>query len=362
METKKETTLIFPKSGSNLYLSCEAVMSDSIAEHLVADDAPIPPFEEAQARLILSLTGDVLSFERCPRQYGFQKIRGYSAARATQEFIGTFAHRCLERAVTFHRNHRVPPDNAEMARLMGDVKDLLKDQRRRPHSWKIVEQIGLRLMRLNRTFADRGVYERVLDTERALQSGMPDFVLEGRVDVIQHGDDAIELWDYKAMRDPRRTLLSSNDLERRAATKNLRNYELQLRLYAHLHEQAYGVRPTDCRLLFLNEIQLPKKDLDTSWHDYEPDALAESEWNDAVEQRRGDDPGLFFSIDLNEGAVEEAVNSFCKVGQKILEYRESDHWPAPEVENLPDKGTCDACDFRWSCPSACQAHGYDKRL
>ena len=90
-------------------------------------------------------------------------------------------------------------------------------------------------MRLNRTFEERGIYAKIVDTERLLQTDKEEFVIQGIVDVIQQSETQYELWDYKATRNPYRDLKSKSKVDRRAAGDRLEDYTLQLRLYAYLH-------------------------------------------------------------------------------------------------------------------------------
>jgi hypothetical protein len=45
-----------------------------------------------------SVTGDVLSYRRCKRQYGFFRRRGYTSAQSGQLYFGTVIHETLDRA------------------------------------------------------------------------------------------------------------------------------------------------------------------------------------------------------------------------------------------------------------------------
>lgn len=321
---------------------------------------PVPPYRETEMKLVLSLTGDILAFRRCARQYGMQSVRGFALAHATQEFVGTFAHRSLARAFRHYREQRRAPTNAEMAGILNDVRELLREQKRRPHSWDVVRKVGCRVMRLNRSFETFGVYERIVDSERSLQTDDEEFVIQGRVDVIQRGA-GIELWDYKATQDPRRGIVSnrrgrSADIDRAAAQERLADYTLQLRLYAHLHREVYGEAPTACRLVFLNEIEVEDDAPDSV--DYGARAVTASFWK--PEGGPAEQPGLFFSVAVGAQEVSQAVTGFRETGRAILSARRQDAWPAPQM--LPDTATCDACDLRYSCAPACVVHGYDRHL
>jgi hypothetical protein len=200
----------------------------------------------------------------------------------------------------------------------------------------------------------------MVDTERSLQTDDEEFVIQGRVDVIQRGD-GIELWDYKATQDPRHVILSggrgrSAEVDRAAARDRLADYTLQLRLYAHLHHEVYAEAPTACRLVFLNEIDVEKDPVD--WSAYKAAPVDPSFWK--PDEGSTDRPRLFFSVSVGEQEVSAAITGFRETGRAILSARRQDAWPAPST--LPDTATCDACDLRYSCAPACALHGYRRQL
>lgn len=337
---------------------------------LTPRNGEVPPFEAVEGKPVLSLTGDILSYSRCPRQYGLQKVRGFAPARMTQEFIGSFAHQALDRAFRhFVRTHQAPT-NEEMAQILVDVKELLRDQRRFPHSWTVANNVAFRIMRLNRSFDARGVYARIVDTERTLQADAPTYVIQGRVDVIQASGQELELWDYKATKNPRRVLgpvsrgrRGPSEIDLRAAHARLREYDLQLRLYAYLHERVYMQRVARCKLLFISEVMLPSASLPedrTQWSQFAAQPLSDDEWQDTSDAQGGS--GLFYSVQIGEEQVDDALQQFGGVAARIIECRRNDVWPAPEVAQLPDKATCDACDGRWTCPTADSQHDYRSRI
>jgi hypothetical protein len=322
----------------------------------------IPPYRETEMKLVLSLTGDILAFRRCARQYGLQSVRGFALAHATQEFVGTFAHRSMARAFRYYREKGRAPTNLEVATILSDVRELLREQKRRPHSWDVVQKVGCRVMRLNRSFDTYGVYERMVDTERGLQTDDEEFVIQGRVDVIQRGSE-IELWDYKATQDPRRMPVAGRrgrgaEIDRAAAQARLADYTLQLLLYAHLHREVYQEAPTACRLVFINEIKVDDEAAD--WAQYNARPVGADAWK--PDDSASDQPGLFFSVSVGEDQVLTALSGFRETGRAILAARRRDAWPAPDEARLPDTATCDACDLRYSCGPACAVHRYDQHI
>jgi hypothetical protein len=278
-------------------------------------------------------------------------FRGFAPTTATQEFIGAFAHRSISRAVKFFLNTGSAPSDGDMAELMEEVRKALKSEGARPQRWQSVARTGFQLMRLNRSLAESGTYERIVDSERVLKSFEETFVAEGVVDVIQMNDiDNIELWDYKASSNP--ASLSpdfDSDLDKVARAARLKDYVLQMCVYAHLHEQNYGVAPMVCRLLFINEI--PLCDLrKVGWAEYSAEPIPGFAQPDSSN-------GLFLTITTADGGLMGPVlDDFYATACQIMECMGRDEWDAPRV--LPGQKVCDVCDFRWSCQPACSVFGY----
>ena len=58
----------------------------------------IPRYKGEGGSPRLSLTSDILDHRKCQRKYGLYKVRGFEASAPTAEFVGTFAHRSMEKA------------------------------------------------------------------------------------------------------------------------------------------------------------------------------------------------------------------------------------------------------------------------
>lgn len=314
----------------------------------------IPNYEMSESKPVLSLVGDILSYRRCKRQYGLTHFRGFHSAFATQEFVGTFAHRCLSNCFKFYQKNERAPADKDIVKIFYEVREILKTQGRRPHSWHIIRGTGLRLMRLNKTFEERGIYDKIVDTERMLQTDKEEYVIQGIVDVIQQSKDYYELWDYKATKNPYKDLESKSDIDRRAAEARLKDYGLQLRLYAYLHHRVWDIKPSECKLLFINEVKLPDVNKSTNWENYTATALSNDEWNDKS--------GIFFNVPIEDSDIDTSLEQFRDIAMQILDSRRNDYWPAPKIDEMPDEITCNACDAKWSCSTGCEVHKYDKRL
>src|SRR5690349_658771 len=74
-----------------------------------------------------STTGDILSYKRCRRQYGFFGVRGFSGATNTQRYFGTLVHDVLDQINRDYRHDPTMslPDEDQVGILVDQAHDRL---------------------------------------------------------------------------------------------------------------------------------------------------------------------------------------------------------------------------------------------
>ncbi|MBB6647749.1 ATP-dependent DNA helicase [Halobellus ruber] len=257
-----------------------------------------------------SITGDVLAYRRCKRQYGYYTDLDFAPNHVTQLFFGRVVHETLDRA---HRHYAgeldgstegTMPTDDDIERYFREVAEALKTRNIYPMS-EDAEQTALQyIQRFNRREGDR-LYPRVIDTERRLQSNREEFVLEGVVDVLVGDDDGREIWDYKAGRRP-------------DSGHELTDYSAQLKTYAELYRYARGSYPDRGVIYFLGE-------------ETRTDAM--------------------FELTFDDDTVQDSLADFERTVQQIQTDREAGNWFDITPADAPSEGTCAECDIRWSCPA-----------
>ncbi|MFB6200183.1 MAG: UvrD-helicase domain-containing protein, partial [Candidatus Nanohaloarchaea archaeon] len=263
-----------------------------------------------------SVTGDILSYRRCARQYGYFTQRDYSPAGEAQIFFGQVVHRTLDRAHQQYKGkieNKPPgiPDEDDIEEYFDQVSESLKAQGAYPRSQKAEEKALEYVKEFNREKAEE-LYPQVKDTEHRLQTQTDDFVMEGTVDVLVRPEDDDgdpsdwEIWDYKATSIPE---------DHKA---DLDNYIYQMRVYAGLFKQKNGKLPSRAVLYFMGE----------------------------------DDPDRAeYKIDFDRKSIKDAMRIFESTVSEIEDHQEKEEWPAPSDEEKPSDETCSACDLRWDCPA-----------
>lgn len=288
----------------------------------VPDNSPIPPKRR------YSVTADVLSFQRCNRQYGYFAVHGYEPAHAVQIYYGTLIHQVLDRAHAHYQGWADPgtrgqlPNDQDIERYFTEVDTALRARGLtavRAFSQAHEKEAALRRLQLFNRIEGPQLYPRVRDTEHRLQSDRDDYLLHGTVDVLADEPNVLpgmsaEIWDYKGGHRPE---LNSEDYRR---------YEFQMLVYAELYKERNGEHPGKAVLYFLGEL-------------------------DEAEETLTRPESAMVDVELVPERIEVAVQTFHDTVQEIEHCRENDHWPAPQPGHEPDEKTCDICDVRWHCPA-----------
>ena len=125
----------------------------------------------------------------------------------------------------------------------------------------------------------------------------PEYIIEGKIDLIKGDDDTVELVDFKSEKKP--------DMEKNR--DRLEHYRRQLHIYAYLVEQRTGQKVSKMHLYYTGE----------------------------------DSGNPMISFPYTKTAIEGTVSSFDDTVHKILARDYS-----KRAESLQ---TCENCDFRYYC-------------
>ncbi|MBO8172416.1 MAG: PD-(D/E)XK nuclease family protein [Bacillaceae bacterium] len=278
------------------------------------------PFEsQAKPKRKYSITADILSYQRCPIQYGAFSTRKYEPSLSLELFYGDIIHQVLDQAHAHYNGKFDPslrgtyPTDEDIERYFDEVENSLKARGLR--ATDKVRDKALNILKKFNEIEGPNLYNRILDTECKLQADRADYILHGNVDVLAVSEDdetEVEIWDYKGTDKP-----SINQPE-------YKQYEFQMQVYAELYRRKKGKPPKKAVLYFLNE-------LDHVESNYRPQ-------------------NAIMEVELNPSEVEVAMSNFDKTVGEIESCRDNNTWSYPETD--PSEKTCDACDLRWNCQAA----------
>ena|GEM_PF-1782554 len=193
-------------------------------------------FSRSNLKRRYSITGDILSYSLCKRQYGFFNELGFVPSYEANWSYGRLVDETLDQA---HRHYRgeLPekdggdiPTDEEIENYFEEVINALRAQSVYKINDKAAESVKKRIKRFNREEGPK-LYPNIVDTEHRLQSTMDQYILEGLVDVLITEEDKVEIWDYKASKRPQ------DD------NTKFENYSSQLKTYAELYKQSSGNYP-----------------------------------------------------------------------------------------------------------------------
>lgn len=266
-------------------------------KHL-AREMPREAVKEAQHKPTFSLTGQISVYRRCKRQYELFNEYGFVPSFAAQIFFGTVVHQTIEDIHHYALEGRQSELSTQVVRGLFDRNsELLRKRGIHPlapsQRDEAFEHVA-RYLRLN-----RNNLHNVIETEIEVMLEKPDYVLDGRVDLVRGVDDKVEMVDFKAQK------RVANDSDEFA------HYQNQLALYWHLLEEKYGKKPDRAILYFTGE-----RDLD---------------------QAR-------VRVDLSRSDIDHVVAHFDETAQCIL-----DKQYEMKPNDFPPQDTCRACDFQHYC-------------
>lgn len=274
-----------------------------------------------------SITADILSYQVCKRQYGFNTIKGFSSTQKTQAWHGDLIHQVLS---MLHRRylHNVKltnkgltkndpmPTDKDVEELFDKANNTLKSRGIIPitkENDKLISNL-LELLKKFNKIEGKNLYPKIIDTEARLQADMGDYLLYGVIDVVVKNDDGeFEIWDYKGM------LFPPQDKD--WGREKLKKYEYQMLIYGELLKQQTGKYPSKCVLYFVNELNRIKSP--------NPKHIID------------------FKDENNIKKIKEAMENFSNTVKEIEKCKESEIW---NVDKPADKDTCSICDLRWGCP------------
>lgn len=246
-----------------------------------------------------SFTSHILLYENCPTQYKFFRELEFSPVRTNAVLFGTLVHETIEDA---HRQV-----------LAGNVQNVTPENMERwmqENYRQISKELGVYLRQSSLDAVMRHVknyveyaskdWNRVKEAEVPLTLLKDDYILEGRIDLIQGKGDTLEILDFKT--DSKPDVNSATDREK------LKRYRRQLEIYAHIVEGKYG-KPVSKMHLFY-----------TGTTDGSP----------------------FVSYDFNSKSIEHTIGDVDEVVRKI---EKKDFTRTKERVTK----TCAECDLRHYC-------------
>ena len=245
-----------------------------------------------------SFTSHITVYETCALQYKFYKELEFQPVRANAMLFGTLIHETIEdihRAALRHEEQTITEENVSRW-FDSNYVSLTKTE----HTYLAGPQREAALKQVLR-YVDRqhGDWSQIQQAEVDVSLVKPDYIIEGKIDLIKGEGDTVEIVDFKAERKP--------DMEKMRA--RLEQYRRQLHIYAHLVEERTGQKVSKMHLYYTGE----------------------------------DDGVPTITYPYTKSAVEGTMAVFDDTVKQIMK---KDFHRCAE-----DPKVCNACDFRFYCKS-----------
>lgn len=243
-----------------------------------------------------SFTSHITVYETCSLQYKFYKELEFMPIRENAMMFGTLVHETIEdihRAAIRREEHLITTENIK-SWFESNYISLIKSE----HSYLAEPQRNAALKQVLR-YVERqnGNWSVIQQAEVDVSLVQPEYIIEGKIDLIKGSDGTVELVDFKSERKP--------DMEK--MRDRIEHYRRQLHIYAYLVEQRTGQRVSKMHLYYTGE----------------------------------ENGNPLISFPYTKSAIEGTVAAFDDTVHKIMS---KDFSKQAESSN-----TCKNCDFKYYC-------------
>ena len=268
-----------------------------------AEESPfdISEFDVAAVKSVnlkdtFSFTSHITVYETCSMQYKFYNELEFMPIRVNAMVFGMLVHQTIEdvhRAALRKEEHLITAGNVE-SWFSANYTSITKSERTylaEPQKQAALKQV------LRYVERQTGNWHLIQQAEVNVSLVKPEYIIEGKIDLIKGDGGTVELVDFKSEKKPDMI----KDAER------IERYRRQLQLYAHLVEERTGQKVSKMNLYYTGE--------------------------------ESGNPMIPFPY--SRTAIDATVQAFDDTVHKILRKDFS-----TKAENTR---TCESCDFRYHC-------------
>ena len=239
----------FSRAQNLLVLATKKADSKYFGEYLdnlpdIREFTETPAFADVKAvnyKHVYSFTSHISVYDGCPIQYKFYKEYGFSQNRMFHTSVGSLVHATLEdmnKCIIAGRQDRVNEAaieewfNLNYQSMQEQTGYFLTDEQRENALQQVIRYFHHRKDELG----------CVWRAEEEINLVLPDYILQGVIDLIEGQGDTVEIVDYKTGPKP--------DIEDHS--ERVEHYRKQLEIYAYLIEKRYGKKVRRMHLYYTN--------------------------------------------------------------------------------------------------------------
>ncbi len=200
------------------------------------------PVKDVNIKQSYSFTSHIALYENCSLQYKFFKDLGFIPVREGATMFGTLVHATIEdihKAAMRGEAQTITEDNVK-SWFLENYETISKKE----HKY-LTENVRNAALRQVLRYVDRqsAHWDRIRDAEVEVSHVEENYILSGKVDLIEGENGTLEIVDFKAEKKP--------DMER--DKERIQRYKRQLQIYAYIIEQRTGLPVSKLRLYYTGD-------------------------------------------------------------------------------------------------------------
>ena len=228
---------------------------NAVSPHLAAriEGNPVDPetvkadfdrVKKEHIRKTYSFTSHISVYDECPIRYLYFKEYKFAPCEILHTSVGTLIHATLEDLNRFAIAGRYDEITEELikkwfalnyAKMQESTGLMLSEERRKSALDQVLNYFDKRKEHIR----------KVWKAEEKVELVLPEYILQGVIDLIEDDDGKIEIVDYKTGRKP--------DLPEKSA--QVEHYRKQLEIYAYLISERYKKNVSRMHLYYTNEAE-----------------------------------------------------------------------------------------------------------
>ena len=239
----------FSRAQNLLVLATQKADNKYFGEYLdklpdISEFTETPAFADVKAvnyKQVYSFTSHISVYDGCPTQYKFYKEYGFSQNQMFHTSVGSLVHATLEdmnKCIIAGRQDRVNEAaieewfNLNDQSMQEQTGYFLTDEQRENALQQVIRYFHHRKDELG----------RVWRAEEEINLVLPNYILQGVIDLIEGQGDTVEIVDYKT--GPKPDIVGHPE--------RVEHYRKQLEIYAYLIEKRYGKKVRRMHLYYTN--------------------------------------------------------------------------------------------------------------
>ena len=230
------------RTPSNYFKEVYRQLMPIESKHFDISEFDFKPIKDVNIKKIYSFTSNITVYETCARQYKFFKELEFMPVRANAMLFGILVHETIEdihRAALRHEEQTITAENVSK---WFNINYLTLSSTEHTYLAEPQREAALRQV-LRYMERQQGNWSLIRQAEVDVSLVKPNYIIEGKVDLIRGEGDTVEIVDFKSQQKP--------DIEK--SKELLEKYRRQLHIYAHLVEERTGYKVSKMHIYYTGE-------------------------------------------------------------------------------------------------------------